>query len=117
MRVKTAARPVGAAPLLEAQELDDAEIADLFGGVTPPGGEGGRQGAVLLYRSEPAVVLKAKELKALRPHGQILRTGYAFDHGRGCRSPPTHGWASVPLHGDPGHVSINRLPVYRPTPI
>jgi hypothetical protein len=54
-------------------------------------------------------VLKAKELRALRPHGHILRSGRGTSPDEAALHPPP-GWAACSIRCSPkGHVSINRL--------
>jgi cellobiose phosphorylase len=66
------------APLLEAQELDEAELADRFES-TWRQVERDREGRLLsFFTGKWHVVLKTKELCVLRPHGHILRTGKAL---------------------------------------
>jgi len=106
---KPAATLFSAAPLLEAQELTDAEIAGLFGRERRE--EEQEDGKVLSFftGANRHVVLKAKELKALRPHGQILRTGYALIPDEAALTSTT--WMGGVFHSmvTQGHVSINRF--------
>ncbi len=98
-----------AAPLLEAQELTKAEIAELFG--TERREEETEDGKTLSFFSgaNRHVVLKAKELMALRPHGQILRTGYALIPDEAALT--SNIWMGGVFHSmvTQGHVSINRF--------
>jgi len=106
---KPAASLFGAAPLLEAQELTDAEIADLFGGERRQEEKEDGKALSFFTGANRHVVLKAKELKALRPHGQILRTGYALIPDEAALTSNT--WMGGVFHSmvTQGHVSINRF--------
>ncbi|MEW6037616.1 MAG: hypothetical protein AB1648_05130 [Pseudomonadota bacterium] len=97
------------APLLETLDLGEAGITGLFGGERrEPEQENGR--LLSFFSGERAhVVLKAKELEVLRPHGHILRTG-------GGLVPDEAGltstvWMAGVFHSmvTQGHVSINRF--------
>jgi hypothetical protein len=74
------------APLLDALELNEADIIELFGeNLREAERENGR---LLSFFSGDRghVALKAKELAILRPHGHILRTGgRTGDHSSACR--------------------------------
>jgi cellobiose phosphorylase len=98
-----------AAPLLEAQELGEKEITELFGSERRE--EERDEGKLLsfFFGANRHVVLKAKELKTLRPHGQILRTGYALIPDEAALTSNT--WMGGVFHSmvTQGHVSINRF--------
>jgi 1,2-beta-oligoglucan phosphorylase len=106
---KPAATLFSAGPLLEAQELTEAEIDDLFGKERRQ--EEKEDGKTLSFftGANRHVVLRAKELKALRPHGQILRTGYALIPDEAALTSNT--WMGGVFHSmvTQGHVSINRF--------
>jgi cellobiose phosphorylase len=106
---KPAASLLSAAPLLEAQELTEAEIADLFG--VERREEKHEDGKVMSFftGANRHVVLKAKELKVLRPHGQILRSGCRLIPDEASLTSTT--WMSGVFHSmvTQGHVSINRF--------
>ena len=106
---KPAATLFSAAPLLEAQELTEAEIARLFG--RERRAEEQEDGKVLSFFTgeNRHVVLKAKELKALRPHGQILRTGYALIPEETSLTSTTWMGGVFNSMVTQGHVSINRF--------
>jgi cellobiose phosphorylase len=98
-----------AAPLLNAQELTEAEVADLCG-------RNWRQvereeGRVLSFFTglNRHVVLKAKELKVLRPHAHILRTGHRLMPEEASLT--STAWMGGVFHSmvTQGHVSINRF--------
>jgi cellobiose phosphorylase len=98
-----------AAPLLNAQELTEAEIDDLFGRQRRE--EERKGGRVLSFftGTNRHVVLKAKESKVLRPHAQILRTGHELIPDEASLTSTT--WMGGVFHSmvTQGHVSINRL--------
>ena len=111
-------RPVAAslfstAPLLDARDLTQAGIAALFGTRLrepewePAGGDGRPLSFFLGERSH--VALKAKELKVLRPHGQILRTGGGLTPDESALTSTC--WMAGVFHSmvTQGHVSINRF--------
>ena len=108
-RSKPAATLFSAAPLLEAQELTEAEISDLFG--LERREQEKEEGRLLSFftGANRHVVLKAKELRALRPHGQILRTGYALIPDEAALT--TNTWMAGVFNAmvTQGHVSINRF--------
>jgi len=106
---RPAASLFSTAPLLDALELSDAEIAALFGAARRH--EERAAGRLLSFFIDASahVVLKAKELTVLRPHGHILRTG-------GGLTPDEAGltstaWMAGVFHSmlTQGHVSINRF--------
>jgi cellobiose phosphorylase len=97
------------APLLASLDLTDTELKDLFG-------ENLRQmelenGQILscFVGARSHVVLKAKELKVLRPHGHILRTGSALTPDEASLT--STAWMGGVFHSmvTQGHVSINRF--------
>ena len=97
------------APLLDALDLTEAEIADLFGGeLREVEREDGR---ILSFftGTNRHVVLKAKELSVLRPHAQILRTGDRLVPDEAALTSNT--WMGGVFHAmvTQGHVSINRF--------
>jgi len=96
-------------PALTANGLDEADIERLFG---PERRQEEREGENLLSfftgrRSH--VVLKAKELAVLRPHGHILRTGGALTPDESALT--STAWMGGVFHSmvTQGHVSINRF--------
>jgi cellobiose phosphorylase len=104
-----AASLFSAAPPLEVLDLDEGELAALTG---PEPREVEREaGRMLSCFSGPDrhVVLRAKELAVLRPHGQILRTGDRLAPDE--RSLTSTVWMGGVFHSmlTQGHVSINRL--------
>jgi 1,2-beta-oligoglucan phosphorylase len=96
-------------PLLEALDLTDTEIADLFGAnVREVEREDGR--TLSFFGGDRShVVLKAKELKVLRPHGHILRTGSGLTPDEAALT--STAWMGGVFHSmvTQGHVSINRF--------
>jgi cellobiose phosphorylase len=98
------------APALAARQLDAGRLRALYPGPWRHE-ERDESGAPLsFFHGEAAhVVLRAKELRVLRPHGQLLRTG---DHLTPDESALTSTvWMSGVFHSmlTQGHVSINRL--------
>ncbi len=106
---KPAATLFSAAPLLNAQELTKDEIADLFGPERRE--EEQEDGKVLSFftGTNRHVVLKAKELKVLRPHGQILRTGHRLIPDEASLTSTTWMGGVFNSMVTQGHVSINRF--------
>ncbi len=106
---KPAASLFSAAPLLEAEELTQPKIADLFGRERRE--EEQEDGKVLSFftGTNRHVVLKAKELKVLRPHGQILRTGYGLIPDEASLTSTTWMGGVFNSMVTQGHVSINRF--------
>jgi cellobiose phosphorylase len=98
------------APPLAALDLDEDELAALCG---PARREIERDagGRMLSCFTGPDrhVVLRAKELAVLRPHGQILRSGASLVPDE--QSLTTTVWMAGGFHSmlTQGHVSINRL--------
>ncbi|MDF9391993.1 MULTISPECIES: GH36-type glycosyl hydrolase domain-containing protein [Methylococcus] len=97
------------APLLETLDLGEAEITRLFGGERR---EAEREHGRLLsfFSGERAhVVLRAKELEVLRPHGHILRTGRGLVPDEAGLT--STAWMAGVFHSmvTQGHVSINRF--------
>jgi 1,2-beta-oligoglucan phosphorylase len=95
--------------LLDAMELTEAEIAGLFGkNLREEERENGR--LLSFFAGDRShVVLKAKELKVLRPHGHILRTGGGLIPDESMLT--STAWMSGVFHSmvTQGHVSINRF--------
>jgi cellobiose phosphorylase len=97
------------APLLDALELTEAEITDLFG-TQRREVERAEGGTLSFFCDEHRhVVLKAKELKVLRPHGHMLRTGSGLTPDEAALTSTT--WMDGVFHSmvTQGHVSINRF--------
>jgi cellobiose phosphorylase len=97
------------APLLNALDLTEAEIADVFG--SEPREVEREDGRILSFftGTNCHVVLKAKELRVLRPHAQILRTGNRLVPEEAALTSNT--WMGGVFHAmvTQGHVSINRF--------
>jgi cellobiose phosphorylase len=105
-----AATLFSAAPLLEAIDLDTAAVQGLFG-TQWRHVESDERGALLsfFYGRDCHVVLRAKELRVLRPHGHILRSGrHITPDETGMTST---AWMNGVFHSmlTQGHVSINRV--------
>ena len=98
-----------ARPLVETLELTEPEIAGLFGDdVKLAEREDGRLLSFFAGESRH-VVLKAKELTVLRPHGHIVRTGDALTPDEASLTSTM--WMSGVFNSmlTQGHVSINRF--------
>jgi cellobiose phosphorylase len=98
-----------ARPLLRCRDLTDAEIARLWGeGLRHVEREDGR---VLSFfaGTDTHVALRAKELRVLRPHGHLLRTGGRLEPDEASLT--TTVWMAGVFNAllTQGHVSINRL--------
>jgi 1,2-beta-oligoglucan phosphorylase len=104
-----AATLFSARPLLSSLDLSEAEIADLFGHDLR---QVEREGACLLSffaGRHRHVVLRAKELRVLRPHGHIIRTGEGLTPDEASLTSTT--WMAGVFNSmlTQGHVSINRF--------
>lgn len=98
-----------ASPLLTCRDLREDELAPLFGDDLR---EVERDGANVhsAFGAGPRhVVLRAKELAALRPHGHLLRTGDRLVPDEASLT--TTAWMGGVFHSllTQGHVGINRL--------
>jgi len=95
--------------MLDSQDLDDNEISSFFGNA--PRHEERENGQLLSFFTGPMnhVVLKAKELKVLRPHGHLLRSGGSLTPDESSLT--STAWMSGVFHSmvTQGHVSINRF--------
>jgi cellobiose phosphorylase len=97
------------APLLAALDLTEPEISDLFG-VRLREVEREDNRMLSFFAGERShVVLKTKELRVLRPHGHILRTGSGLTPDEAALT--TTVWMAGVFHSmvTQGHVSINRF--------
>jgi 1,2-beta-oligoglucan phosphorylase len=106
---KSAATLFSARPMLTSVDLSEAELAALFG-------NDWRQverenGCLLSFFTgvDRHVVLKAKELRVLRPHGHIIRTGEKLTPDEASLTSTT--WMAGVFNSmlTQGHVSINRF--------
>ena len=99
-----------AVPWLQTLDLEEASCQSLFG---PQRSHEERddQGALLSWfaTAERHVVLRAKELQVLRPHGHLLRSGGALVPDESALTSTV--WMGGVFHSmlTQGHVSINRL--------
>jgi cellobiose phosphorylase len=98
-----------ASPVLRTRDLDDQGLARLFGADWR---HVERDGAVTLsfFTGESRhVVTRAKELRVLRPHGSILRTGDRLAPDEASLT--TTAWMGGVFHSmlTQGHVNINRF--------
>lgn len=97
------------AHLLEAMDLDDSEIQGFFGTEQRQAEiENGQPWSFFTKRGSH-VVLRAKELTVLRPHGHILRSGGSLTPDESALTSTT--WMNGVFHSmvTQGHVSINRF--------
>jgi 1,2-beta-oligoglucan phosphorylase len=106
---RPAATLFSARPLLASLDLSEAEITDLFGtGLRQVEREHG--GLLSFFTGvNRHVVFKAKELRVLRPHGHIIRTGKGLTPEEASLTSTT--WMAGVFHSmlTQGHVSINRF--------
>ena len=96
------------APWLTTQDLSDGELAHLFPG--PQRHVEHDDGARLsfFHAEHTHVVLRAKELRTMRPHGHLLRSGEHLVPDEGALT--STAWMGGVFHSmlTQGHVSINR---------
>jgi cellobiose phosphorylase len=97
------------APVLDVQDLDAADLDALFAGERRHVERDAESRVLGFFRgTDRHVVLRAKELAVLRPHGHLLRTGL---HRVPDESALTStAWMGGVFHSmtTQGHVSINR---------
>ena len=97
------------APLLATLDLQEPEITALFGSELRHTER--KDGRLFSFYTgaNKHVALKAKELKVLRPHGHVLRTGNALTPDETALTSTT--WMAGVFHSmvTQGHVSINRF--------
>jgi cellobiose phosphorylase len=97
-------------PPLRVDELDEARLKSLFPG---PWRNCERDGPDRLlsffHGADSHVVLRAKELQVLRPHGHLLRTGRNLTPDESALTSTV--WMAGVFHSmvTQGHVSINRM--------
>lgn len=96
-------------PLLDALDLTEAEIAELFWGERREAEYEDGQLLSFFTGARSHVVFKAKELGVLRPHGQILRSGSGLTPDESSLTSTV--WMAGVFHSmvTQGHVSINRF--------
>jgi len=96
-------------PPLATRDLDDDELARHFGGDWRHVERDGATTLSFFAGAHEHVVTKAKELRGLRPHGAILRTGDALVPDEASLT--TTVWMSGVFHSmvTQGHVNINRF--------
>ena len=99
-----------AAPLLVARDLDDDTLRATFPAPWRHE-ERDERGALLsfFHGADRHVVLRAKELRVLRPHGHLLRTGRHLTPDETALT--STAWMGGVFHSmvAQGHVSINRF--------
>jgi len=98
-----------ARPLLAILDLSEAEIAALFGHELRQVERANDRLLSFFTGVNRHVVLKAKELRVLRPHGHIVRTGQALTPDEASLTSTM--WMAGVFNAmlTQGHVSINRL--------
>ena len=97
------------ARLLETEDLDAAEVRAFFGtDQRHAEHEDGQPWSFFTARGSH-VVLREKELKVLRPHGHLLRSGSSLTPDESAMT--STAWMGGVFHSmvTQGHVSINRL--------
>ena len=104
-----AATLFSARPLLASLDLSDAEVTDLFGSERRHVERDGVHLLSFFTAADRHVVLKAKELRVLRPHGHILRSGDRLVPDEASLTTTT--WMAGVFNSltTQGHVGINRL--------
>jgi 1,2-beta-oligoglucan phosphorylase len=97
------------APLLETEDLDESEIRAFFGTEQRHAEHENGQPWSFFTERRSHVVLKAKELKVLRPHGHLLRSGGSLTPDESALT--STAWMNGVFHSmvTQGHVSINRF--------
>ena len=98
-----------AAALLETNDLDEAEIRGFFGDSQRRAEHDDGQLVSFFTGLQSHVVLRQKELKVLRPHGHILRSGGSLTPDESALT--STAWMNGVFHSmvTQGHVSINRF--------
>lgn len=97
------------APLLETKNLSETEIIAFFGSEQRHAEHENGQPWSLFTGGGSHVVLKAKELVVLRPHGHLLRSGGSLTPDESALT--STAWMNGVFHSmvTQGHVSINRF--------
>jgi cellobiose phosphorylase len=97
------------APLLDSLYLNENEIDDLFGENLREVERENGQLLSFFVGNRSHVVLKTKELRVLRPHGHILRTGGGLIPDEAALTSTV--WMAGVFHSmvTQGHVNINRF--------
>ncbi|HLY38625.1 MAG TPA: hypothetical protein VKU61_11360 [Candidatus Binatia bacterium] len=96
-------------PMLRTLDLPDAELTGLFGGERRLVED--QDGSLLSFftGTDAHVVLRAKELRVLRPHGHIMRTGGALVPEEASLT--STAWMAGVFHSlvTQGNVGLNRI--------
>ncbi|MES2920019.1 MAG: hypothetical protein V4819_00630 [Verrucomicrobiota bacterium] len=97
------------AELLETEVLNEAEIRSFFGAEQRHSEHDNDQPWSFFTADRSHVVLKEKELKVLRPHGHLLRSGGSLTPDESALT--STAWMNGVFHSmvTQGHVSINRF--------
>lgn len=106
---RSAASLFATAPLLSTLDLDSQEMNARFGAAPRHVEREGDRLLSFFTGDHTHVVLRAKELRVLRPHGIILRTGGALTPDESALTSTV--WMDGVFHSmvTQGHVSINRF--------
>jgi cellobiose phosphorylase len=104
-----AATLFSARPLLPSLDLSEAELPELFGTEWRQVERDNDRLLSFFTGVHRHVVLKAKELSVLRPHGHIVRTGHGLTPDEASLTSTM--WMAGVFHSmlTQGHVSINRF--------
>ena len=97
------------APLLRCRDLTDDEIARWWGDDLRHVERDGARALSFFCGNSTHVVLRAKELRVLRPHGHLVRTGDRLTPDEASLTSTT--WMAGVFHSlvTQGHVGINRF--------
>jgi 1,2-beta-oligoglucan phosphorylase len=98
-----------ARPILKSLDLTDADVTELFGKELRNVEREGGCTLSFFTGTHQHVVLKAKELKVLRPHGHIIRTGGHLVPDEASLTSTTWMAGVVNSLVTQGHVNINRF--------
>jgi cellobiose phosphorylase len=96
-------------PALRTLDLDDGQLTRIFGGDWRHVEREGGTTLSFFTGADRHVVTKAKELRVLRPHGLIMRTGDTLAPDEASLT--TTAWMTGVFHSmiTQGHVNINRF--------
>ena len=105
----TAATLFSARPLLTSLDLSAADIATLYGNDLREVEQGNDTLLSFFTGANRHVVLKAKELRVLRPHGHLVRTGHGLTPDEASLTSTMWMAGVFNTMLTQGHVSINRF--------
>jgi cellobiose phosphorylase len=105
----TAPSLFSSASLLNAEDLEEVEVSNIFGTGQRHVERAGEELLSFFTGKSTHVVLKSKELEVLRPHGHILRSGGSLTPDESALT--STAWMGGVFHSmvTQGHVSINRF--------